>query len=107
MALRIEPPTGPCYYQTPAMRGSDHFLPGELVASGPALAIRKPNGKYLTVFYDGTDRESDEVYDQEQFIPERSGAGDKLVLTADRMRYQDQMAEQGGAKCYAISVVLA
>lgn len=102
-------PTGRCFYQTPAMRQTapDYVLPGELVQQGDQVAIKKPNGKFLTLYMDGTDRESDAVFDQELFVvPELApvDAG-RLVLTADRTRYADQMADKGGAKAYFLAVV--
>lgn len=86
------------YYQTPAMRSAnpDTFLPGETedVDGGVAVAIKKPNGKYLTVLADGTDAESDEILDQEKFIV----TNNKSVVVADRMHKDPPM-------CYTITLL--
>lgn len=99
---------GACTYQTPTMRAEspDSVLPGTLVRAGGNLAIQKPDGRFYTCYFDGTDLDNDQIFDQEQFLPGQGAEGGRLVLTADRMAYAEQMADQGGGKCYWISVVL-
>ena len=75
-------------------------------ATAKNVAIKKPNGQYLTVLFDGTDAESNEIFDQETFLVAKV-SGDALVLTADRTTYQDQMAAKGGARSYSIAVTRA
>lgn len=90
-----------CYYQTPAMRATspDYALPGTLIPTGPNFAIQMPDGRYLTVLWDGKDSSNDNIFDQETFLPPIDNAENNwMVMVADRMTYEAH-------KSYFVSVV--